>query len=430
MFDGYPSSLPKAREEIEKSFRSDLLEAWYPDTVDKVYGGYLTSFDEKWNQAGNQDKFLVGQARHIWVLSELADFTGDPVYATYAEQGVTFLIESMWDSEYGGFFTLVDREGRVVVDDSKNAYGMAFAIYGLASRYAHAGDVQALEYAKKSFSWLESHAWDSEHGGYIDTMDRQGNWTAKRIDAFDTDFIGLKDYNSSIHLLECLASLYRVWPDPRVEERLREVLKLVRDRFVNNKGFLHLYFERDWSPLSLGQLPREQIVANRFFDHVSWGHDVETAFLMLEADHVLNGSFSEDTLETARSLVDHALATGWDQEEGSLFESGYYFRSEGPCEIIDTDKVWWVAGESLNATLLMAKLFPEDEKYEKAFLKQWGYIQKYLLDKEYGAWRNFGDRYEQGQQTFKAHRWKASYHDARAYMNVLKMLEDDFELIP
>ena len=55
----------------------------------------------------------------------------------------------MWDKEYGGYYTLTDREGRVVsMDGSSNtkiAYGNAFAIYGLAAYFEVTGDSSALE---------------------------------------------------------------------------------------------------------------------------------------------------------------------------------------------------------------------------------------------------------------------------------------------
>jgi hypothetical protein len=51
---------------------------------------------------------------------------------------------------------------------------------------------------------------------------------------------------------------------------------------------------------------------------VSFGHDYETAFLMLEASHILNIADDYETLKTAKKMVDHALDNGWDEKDGGF----------------------------------------------------------------------------------------------------------------
>ncbi|EDY84735.1 hypothetical protein VDG1235_4368 [Verrucomicrobiia bacterium DG1235] len=413
--------------EMEASFQKHLVEAWYPKTVDSRYGGFLTGFEADWTESEGQTKFIVGQARHIWVLSQLAVFLDDSSYAELAEKGMRFLVDKMWDSQFGGFYELVSRDGRTVRSSEKSAYGMSFAIYALSSLHAATGDSEALEYAKKSFRWMEEHSWDEEFSGYVSSMDRAGAWAPGGIDAFDT--LGSKDYNSSIHMLEALTSLYGVWPDELVKRRLEGMLTLVRDTFVHEKGYLILYFERNWTPVSFRGKGRSFALENNAFDHVSWGHDVETAFLMLEASHVLGYEKDERTLSVAKRLVDHALETGWDSEYGSFFDGGYYFEENGECEVIRPQKVWWVAGEGLNALLLMSQLFPEDPRYRNAFEKQWRYMKTHLFDERHGGWFGEGaDSDPDASRRRKAHRWKASYHDGRTYMNCLKMLKGQYPL--
>ena len=59
-----------------------------------------------------------------------------------------------------------------------------------------------------------------------------------------------KDYNSGIHILEALAELYQVWPDPLLRDRLERTFRIVRDEFTTDRGYMKLYFSRDWVPLS------------------------------------------------------------------------------------------------------------------------------------------------------------------------------------
>ncbi|MBK1876417.1 AGE family epimerase/isomerase [Pelagicoccus mobilis] len=416
--------------ELEASFQRDIVEAWYPKVVDREYGGFLTTLDEKWRVSGNQNKFIVTQSRHVWVLARLSIFLDDPEFTRMAIEGARFLNDAMWDPEFGGYYELVDRTGAEVLDRRKSAYGMSFAIYALSNLYEASGEDEVLAQAKRAFNWMETFSWDSEFGAYVNSLEKNGDWALSSIDGIDTKYVGLKDYNSSIHMLECLTSLYRVWPDERVRERLDAMRNIVRDRFVQDKGYLHFYFTRDWQKLSLNGRDKEEVIANFYTDHVSWGHDVETAFLLLEASHALEGEIDPRTLGVAKSLVDHALETGWDDDVGSLFYGGYYFDEGGPCAVIRPEKEWWVAAEGMNAFLLMAGLFPEEEKYQKAFDRQWSYIKRALIDPENGGWRGYGlDGLSPQIDTPKAHVWKASYHDARSYMNCLEMLRGEFPLL-
>ena len=65
--------------EMEKSLQ-ELLEVWYPLTVDSMYGGFLSDFNYKWEPEGKQNKMLVTQARHLWTTSETELFYKDSDY--------------------------------------------------------------------------------------------------------------------------------------------------------------------------------------------------------------------------------------------------------------------------------------------------------------------------------------------------------------
>lgn len=422
--------------ELENSLKYELLDVWYPITIDTEYGGFLSDFTYDWQPKGSQNKFLVYQARHLWTTSQAALFLNDDNYRKIAEHGFHFLKDKMWDKMYGGFFMLRNRQGHPIQSgygDDKSAYGNAFAIYALAAYYAMTGDSSALNLAQKTFFWLENHSHDPRYKGYFDWMRQDGSWydkTDSKLDPRRLIGAGLKDQNSSIHLLEAFSELYRVWPDSLLRERLLEMLNLIRDTITTAKGYLTLFFERDWTPVSFRDSSQAVREASYYFDHVSFGHDMETAYLMLEASHVLGLSSDVKTLTIAKKMVDHALANGWDDENGGFYYQGYYFNHSDSISIINEEKEWWVQDEGLNALMLMAKLFPEEKKYYVAFKKQWEYIKKFLIDHEYGGWYMDGlDKSPGKQQAPKAYDWKANYHDVRALMNCIKMLKSEHELI-
>lgn len=421
---------------MEKSLREELLNVWYPISLDTVHGGFLCDFTFDWKPQGRQHKMIVTQTRHVWTTSQAAKFLKDEHYRKIAAHGFRFLKEKMWDELHGGFYMLRNRDGGPAdysYQNEKRAYGNAFAIYALAAFYALSGDTAALNLAQKTFLWLERHSHDPEFNGYFDQMARAGSLLSKdraKTQAWDLASIGWKDQNSSIHLLEAFTELYRVWPDTLLRRRLQEMLVLTRDVVAHKQGYLILNLHRDWTPVSFRDSSAAVRQANFFLDHVSFGHDVETAYLMLEASRVLGLEADTKTLVVAKRLVDHALVNGWDKINGGFFERGYYFANADTISIISSVKTWWVQAEGLNALLLMAKLFPQEKKYNEAFKQQWAYINNYLIDHEHGGWYEEGlDKSPEQVKAPKARDWKVNYHNSRALMNCIKMLKLEHELV-
>lgn len=412
-------------DSVRHSLVADLLDPWYPRAVDSVHGGYFSDFGFDWEQLPQQDKFIVTQARHVWTLARAAEFL--PVrretYLRAAAHGVTFLRDTMWDEDGGGFVSLVTQEGELkavggTFTQGKTAYGNAFAIYGLAAYADVSGDTAALSLAQRTFRWVDEHMHDSEEGGYFQFVDRDNVLLPDGLGEHPP-----KDQNSSIHLLEAFTELYQVWPDPVLRDRLEEMLLLVRDTMVAEDGYLRLFFERDWTPVSHRDSSEAFIRDHMELDHVSFGHDVETAYLMLEAAHAL-GLDATPTLVVGKRMVDHALAHGWDDEVGGFFDGGYYFAAGQTPEIVIDSKAWWAQAEGLNSLLLLADRYPDDEqRYSDKFETMWSYIQEHLVDHKHGGWYVGGlDRRPDLRTAPKGGIWKAAYHDGRALMNVARML--------
>jgi cellobiose epimerase len=409
-----------------KKVLTDELDHWYPLCIDTIYGGFFSDIDYKWELNGLQNKMIVTQARHIWSASNAVSFYPEKkLLLDAACHGVKFLTEKMWDSDRGGFFEYTGREGRPLNFNgtvTKTAYGNAFAIYCLA-RYARASnDIISLKLAVDAFRWLEKHSYDSRNGGYFQYMDVNGN-------PFKEGFgkIPPKDQNSTIHLLESFTELYRVWPDPLLKERLRSLLVLVRDRIVTKKGYMNLYFKPDWTPVTFRDFPPDSIDLINEFDHVSFGHDVETAYLMLEASEVLGIKNDSLTLAAGKKMVDHALNYGWDEAAGGIHDRGSYHLNNARPVVIRKTKEWWAQAEALNSFLIMSDRFPEDSiRYYDKFLRQWEYCKRYLIDSLHGGWYWSGiDEDTLFRDYPKGTVWKADYHTSRALINCILRLEEN-----
>ena len=412
--------------EMEKSIKTELLNKWYPQCVDKEYGGFLSTFTYDFKPTGAQDKMIVTQARHTWSNSKASLLYPEiKHYKTSAAHGFKFLRDVMWDKKYGGFYQLVSREGKVQGDSSKTAYGNAFGIYALAAYYDATKDAGALSLAKKGFMWLEKHSHDPVYKGYFQHLSRTGNPIKRKADTPSTSDLGYKDQNSSIHLLEAFTELYHVWPDKLLRQRLEEMLLLIRDKITDPKGYLTLFLKPDWTPISYQDSSEAVILKHRNLSHVSYGHDVETAYLMLEASEALGHKEDKKTLMAGKKMVDHALRTGWDDTLGGFYDQGYYFKNKKGITIIKDSKNWWAQAEGLNTLLIMSNYFPHDKmQYFEKFKKLWQYANTYLIDHEYGDWYAEGlDKEPERKTDLKGHIWKATYHQFRALANCVKNLK-------
>ena len=225
--------------QMEHSIQTQLLNKWYPQCVDSLYGGFLSTYTFDFHPTGTQDKFIVTQARHTWTTAKASElYPHVSFYLQCSLNGFHFLRDVMWDKEYGGFYNLVTRDGQDKSDprSPKEAYGNAFAIYALAAYYKASKDTAALSLVKEAFLWLDKHSHDAERKGYYQHLKREGTPVVRDASTPSTSDLGYKDQNSSIHLLEAFTELYKVWKDDVVRERLQEMLFLIRDTMVTPKG--------------------------------------------------------------------------------------------------------------------------------------------------------------------------------------------------
>jgi mannobiose 2-epimerase len=403
-------------DEMETTLRRDVLGVWFPRTVDKENGGFYSNFSRDWQRTKSDGKFSVFQGRMTWLAAQIVMKRPDlkDQFLPVISHGMDYLNNVLWDKQYGGFYWGLDDKGKVAerYSDGKHLYGISFGLYGAAAAYQATHDPKDLELAKASFHWIDEHAHDARNGGYFEWLTRDGKVVQAKVGTGRVEIIplagfplGYKSMNTHIHLLESFAQLYEVWPDEILRRRLAELLAVVRDKICVEPGVMNLYFTTDW---------------RAFPDHDSYGHDVETAYLMLEAEQVLGENRDPKTEGMARMLVDHALAYGWDETYGGFYRDG---TTMGRPE--DLRKEWWVQMEGLNALLLLHEKYGNmTDAYFKAFQFQWQFIRDRQVDHELGGIYDTVERDGATPDRTKARIWKEAYHDGRALLNVTARLKN------
>lgn len=405
----------KLAAETDAMLRNDVLAVWFPRSVDKKDGGFYSNFTRDWQPSRSDGKFSVFQGRMTWIAAQIVMRRPDlrDQYLPIVEHGVEYLNNVLWDKQYGGFYWGLDDKGNVdpMYTDGKELYGISFGMYGAAAAYQATRNPKALELAQKAFRWMDEHAHDAKNGGYFEWLTREGKVVEGNADAATLQPvplagfpIGYKSMNTHIHLLESLTQLYEIWKDETLRKRLEELLAITRDKICVQPGVMNLYFTNDWRAIP---------------DHDSYGHDIETAYLILEAEDVLGHGHDPKTESMAKMLVDHALAYGWDETYGGFYQDGTTFGKPD-----SRLKEWWVQMEGLNSLLLMHEKYGQQtDVYFKAFQRQWQYIQKYQTDSEFhGVYEMVGPDGLPVNPN-KGRIWKAAYHDGRALLNVTARLQ-------
>jgi len=411
--------------EIEKA-TSDHLNRWFPTVIDNKQGGYYTNFEFDWSISQNQEKMLVTQARDLWTSAKAAQrYPENPIFLKAANHGYEYLTKQMWNKDKGGFDLYPNH------NDQKYQliYGNSFALFALAEYAKINTSGEVLGWVEKTFDWIDSVAHDDILLGYhtLILLDALKTDTPKNRDFISRQGWGQpewKDQNTSIHLLEAFTSTYQILPLPKVKTRLKEMLDLVSKTMTQSNGSLKLYFTNNWQPIDHSTRSRKYILDHQNEDHISFGHNIETAYLIIDASKALNGKVDMESLAIAKKLTDHTLKFGFAPNYYGLFDRGYQFGESEQIEIIMRSKAWWAQFEAWHTLALMSSYFPEEKQYEQAFRQMWRYIQRELIDHEFGGCYSQGlDETPDSKKAMKAYQWKCPYHDGRALIMVTSYLE-------
>jgi mannobiose 2-epimerase len=337
-----------------------------------------------------------------------------PEGLSLAEHGVRFLRERLWDHEHGAFYWSVAHDGSSVEDASKRLYAQSFALYGL-SEYARgcqgfgAGEMEGggegSRYAMDMVEVLRQSFHDEANGGFLSELDRDLRPTSSNGPRGGK--VNQKTVNEHLHVLEAFSAYLHVATDPWVDAQLRDlVLALTGAAFRKAGGSNTDFHRQDWTPL-LG--PGQA--------NVSYGHDVETVWLVAEAC-VHTGTPFPLVADWARAVMESTLRWGWDRRNGGVYFSGPL---NGPAHT--RRKIWWVQAEVLIGSLAAYRLMG-DPRYADLYLDTLEWVLKAHVDWEGGEW--FPTVETDGRVTGdRAGIWKSAYHNGRAMMECLKLLSDE-----
>ena len=378
-----------------------ILPFWCGPALDHEQGGWMGWLSNDLKPDRTQPKGLIVNSRILWAFSAVHQARPEKLFRQMADRAFDCVMNRFWDTQYGGAFWQLDDAGRVI-DDSKKIYGQAFYIYALGEYHRAFGAPTALARAQELFELIERHAHDPKHGGYIEVCRR--NWSEADADArlSDRDMNEKKSMNNHLHLLEAYTNLYRIWKEPRVEQRLRELIALFEQRILDPRTLhLHHFFNEQWQVRS---------------DTYTFGHDIEGSWLLCEAAEALgDASLLKRVQALGLRMADGVLREGIDADGALRYEG-----KNG--KIIDAGKECWPQAEAVIG-FLNAFQHSGDAKYLNASLRAWDFIENHLVDRVHGEW--FWRITPEGRvdpTLPKVSEWKGPYHGSRACLETLHRL--------
>ena len=388
------------RKEMELELEH-ILAYWIQHAVDLEHGGFYGRIGNDNKVNPRSAKGAVLNSRILWTFSAAYNTTSLNEYCKMADRAFIYLINCFFDNEYGGVYWTVDYKG-TRLDTKKQIYALAFAMYGLSEYYRCRESALAKELAIHLFNTIEQHSYDPAKGGYIDAFAM--DWAPLGdVRLSDKDANEKKTMNTHLHILEAYSSLYRIWPDEKLKQQIQGLINNFLQHIIDPvTQHLILFFDENWRPNN---------------SIVSYGHDVEAAWLLQEAAETI-----EDPI-LIRKTRDRALALARAASEGLDADGGLWYECELSPRRLIREKHWWPQAEAMVGFFNAYQLSSERQFLDYS-LNAWAFVRQYILDKDNGEWF-WGVKSDHsvmpGQD--KAGLWKCPYHNGRACMELIRRID-------
>lgn len=386
--------------ELKENLTENILPYWI-EKMQNPEGGFYGECDFDDNLHKDAPRGAILNARILWTFSASARVLGNEEYKKTAERQFQYIRDHFIDPEYGGVYWSINADG-TPCDTKKQFYAIAFTIYGLAEYCRLTGSDDARNLAIELFRIIEKHSRDRERGGYIEALTHEWQPIAD-MRLSDKDLNSSKTMNTHLHILEAYTALLRVWRTEESLEAASSLLRLFNTVIVSpDNHHLGLFFDDN---------------LKRVEHDISYGHDIEASWLMLESAHVIG---DKELLDETVNVTYHL---GYAALEGRCVDGSMVYERHASGRY-NNQKHWWVQAENVIGQLYLAIYHNEPEMLKKAY-QSWQYIDNNIVDKGEGEW--YWGRNPDGSlmKEDKAGFWKCPYHNSRMCLEAIERLNSN-----
>ena len=352
-----------------------------------------------------------------------------------------FWFEHGLDSDQGGLFTSLGRDG-TLIDTDKAVWVQGRCAWLLATLYNTLEKKEEwLAGALSCLEFLEQNAFD-EDGRMFFLLTRRGKPLRKRRYAYSEAFAcmayaacaqatGREDW--ALRSREQFDTFRHVFFEPGVMDPKGDPLTRPRKTLGPLMMGMHLAqvmrdcgggeqdtewiddcideVERDFCKPEHGAVLENVSPTGEILDHfdgrlLNPGHAIEMAwFILHEARHRNNDA---RLVKLGVTMLDWMWERGWDPEHGGLL-SFCDLRGLPPQEPVHQMKYWWPHSEAIIATLLAYRLTGDEYQAER-FKQVHSWAHEHFADPKHGEWFGYLNRDGTRSTDLKGNHWKGPFH--------------------
>ncbi|VEP14671.1 N-acyl-D-glucosamine 2-epimerase [Hyella patelloides LEGE 07179] len=376
-------------EVYQTTLLDNVIPFWERYSLDWEQGGYFTCLDRE-GKVYDTDKFIWLQNRQLWTFSWFYNqLESKEEWLEIAKNGADFLAKHGRDEEGNWYFAL-NRKGEPLIQPY-NIFSDCFAAMAF-SQYAKAsGDSQAQEIALQAYNNVLRRQ-DNPKGKYSKV------YPGTRV--MKTLAVPMILANLSLEMDWLLKSVPR---SGSLRDRLQNILdrtvrEIMTDFLDPEQGLLYENVTLNGSHIDCfdGRL-------------INPGHGIEAMWFVMDiarrrGDRVL--------IERAVEVVLSILNFGWDEQYGGIY---YFLDAKGyPTQQLEwNQKLWWVHLETLVA-LSMGYLLTQKEECWQWYQRVHEYTWNHFVDTQHGEIFGYLNRRGEVLLNLKGGKWKGCFHVPRA----------------
>jgi N-acylglucosamine 2-epimerase len=389
-----PITAAEAIQQYAKQYKTELVDNilpfWLHNSKDEAHGGFFTCLDRT-GKVFDTDKFMWLQGREVWCFSYMYNNVAQKQeWLNMALHGAAFMEKYGRDAEGNWYFSL-NQQGQPLIQPY-NIFSDCFATMAFA----------ALDKASPNDAYKKI-ALDT----FENIIKRQHNWKGKYSKAYPGTR-SLKNFSLPMILCNLSLELEHIIGSERVDAFIPTLVNEVMDVFYNKElGIVleNVNIDGSFSDSFEGRL-------------LNPGHTIEAMWFIMD---LAKRSNDAALIQKACDIMLHTIEFGWDKEYGGIL---YFLDAKGhPPQQLEWDqKLWWVHVEALVA-LAKGYAYTKNEKCMEWFNTIHEYTWDKFKDKEHGEWFGYLNRRGEVLLELKGGKWKGCFHIPRALYQVYSTFE-------
>lgn len=374
----------------KQELTSNILPFWLNNSKDEINGGYFTCLDRT-GKVFDTDKFMWLQGREVWCFSYMYNNVEQKQeWLDMALHGAAFMEKYGRDADGNWYFSLT-AEGKPLIQPY-NIFSDCFACMAFAALNKATGEERYKKIALDTFDNI---------------IKRKDNWKGSYNKAYP-ETRPLKNFSLPMILCNLALELEHIIGKEKVDSFIPTVVHEVMEVFYDKQ--LNVVLENVNPDGSFADCFEGRVL--------NPGHTIEAMWFIMDLGKRMNDG---DLVHRAKDIMLQTLSYGWDKEFGGI----YYFldvKVYPPQQLEWDQKLWWVHVETLVALAKGYKL-TKDEACSDWFKIIHEYTWKHFKDPEHGEWFGYLNRRGEVLLPLKGGKWKGCFHVPRALYQVYTTLE-------